>query len=139
MDLNSRKVRCSASSMGSRWSNRREALPFLACFFRWVSLRIQSYDGLQQQYFVNSKHNQYRNRHCKIIKSHIHTLSHHCNYLLVLTLTFYFRMKYFIHYWIAMKYYPDIHDPHMMNLTEFGDPLSFSSFHPTWPKFLVAQ
>ena len=47
MDLNSRKVRCSASSIGSRWSNSSEALPFLACFFRWVSLRIQSYDGLQ--------------------------------------------------------------------------------------------
>lgn len=60
MDLNSRKVRCSASSMGSRWSNNSEALPFLACFFRWVNLRIQSYDGLQGEQFINNKHNQSR-------------------------------------------------------------------------------
>lgn len=48
MDLYSRNVRCSASSMGSRWSNRSEALPFLACFFLWVSFLIQSYDGLER-------------------------------------------------------------------------------------------
>lgn len=46
MDLNSKKVRCSASSMGSKWSNNSDALPFLTCFFLWVNFRIQSYDGL---------------------------------------------------------------------------------------------
>ncbi len=49
MDLYSKKVRCSANSMGSRWSNSSDALPFFTCFFRWVSLRIQSYEGLKRQ------------------------------------------------------------------------------------------
>jgi hypothetical protein len=41
-DLCSRKVRCSANSMGSRWSNSRQAFPFLDTFFLCVTLLIQS-------------------------------------------------------------------------------------------------
>ena len=45
-DLCSRKVRCSANSMGSRWSNSRQAFPFLDTFFLCVTLLIQSLEGL---------------------------------------------------------------------------------------------
>lgn len=48
-DLNSRYVRCSASSMGSRWSKRRETFLFLLGFgmIFWLAFHDQSRSFLE--------------------------------------------------------------------------------------------
>lgn len=48
-DLNSRYVRCSASSIGSRWSNRRETFLFLMAVIFWLAFHDQSRSFLRHK------------------------------------------------------------------------------------------